>query len=148
MIPSVSFANPKKRERKFDREWIADRRFRKAFLRALELLKKRKKITPKQYVQLKFAAYNGLPIAGVDGGERTDAFITHLRRECESKIAGQDDRPLFDKLSDWWNELDLRSLVNQATNWIVDNWDTVLKVALMLLAFLAAAKAEEEAEAK
>lgn len=52
-------------------------------------------------------------------------FIEHLQTECEN--IAQKSGAFLDDLSDWWNYL---------VNWLVENWDVVLKVLLSLLVFL------------
>ena len=126
---------------------IADRRFRRAFVRALIIQRRRGNITKKQFARAKAAAYSGLPIAASGKGKPDGIFIQHLRKQCEaemkkSKLA---EGPVMSFFDDLFDNLDWSGLFGMVVNWLIENWDKVLGLMLTLLLFLEAAeKAETE----
>lgn len=93
-----------------------DRRFRRQFNIALFRLRGRGEVTADDYRKFRNASFNTLAI------KDEKAFIRLLREDCEQK-AGD----LMDDLVKWWEWL---------TEWLINNWATVLKTILTLLVFL------------
>lgn len=96
-----------------------DRRFRRQFNLALTRLRIRGDITASDAVRYRNATFNAMEL------KDNKAFVQLLREECEQR-AGD----LMDDLVKWWEWL---------TEWIMENWKTVLQVVLSLLVFLEAA---------
>lgn len=97
-----------------------DRRFRRQFNLALFRLRGRGEISSSDYWRFRNASFNAMEL------KDEKAFVQLLREECEQK-AGD----LMDDLVKWWEWL---------TEWIIENWKTVLQVVLSLLVFLEAAE--------
>lgn len=95
---------------------VDDRRFRRQFNLALVRLRAKGEVSGEDYRRYRAASFN---VMALEDGK---AFIQLLREECERK-AGD----LLNDLAAWWQWL---------TEWLVDNWQTVLKVVLSLLVFL------------
>ena len=114
-------------------------RFRRAFTTALTRQRKAGKIDKKTYVKLKRAAWSGMPYALNHGFQKPDSvgtFIYHLRAEIKGKNTATG--PFTDLIEN----LDIFELFERLVNWLVENWEVVLRVALSLLMFLENAEAE------
>lgn len=106
-----------------------ERRFRWIFTRALKIQKRKGKIDAKTYRRFKVAAWSGMPIAGGPGTTERKPLIGHLadRVEKERKSA----TGLFDDFS-----------FDGILQWILENWQLVARIVLMLLVFLDKAESE------
>ena len=104
-----------------------ERRFRRLFLRAISIQKTRGKLDEKKYRRLKVAAWSGLPIAT---GEERGPFIRHLYREVKKHRAA---KGIFDNFE--WS-------FDGVLEWLLENWQLVLRIVLMLLVLLEEAERE------
>lgn len=112
---------------------LADRRFRWVFLRALKRQKAKGEVDAKTYRRLRVAAWSGMPIAGGDGGPKRP-FVGHLREAVDKKR--KNSGGLFDIFdgSEWsWDGV---------LEWMLENWQVILRIALSLLMFLDKAESE------
>lgn len=105
----------------------ADIVFRRQFCTALRRLERRGTISKADAHKYRVACYNRIRLATADG--ESGAFVQLLRKEVDKlrKAAGLD----FDDIM-----VDLSSIFSQVVNWIIENWELVLRVVLMLLVFL------------
>lgn len=92
-----------------------DRIFARRFKRALWRQQAAGVITAEENDLLRKALKNR---KAIEGGR---CFVQALRRRCET-IAGD----MFDNLNlvEWWNIL---------TKWLIENWETILRIAITLI---------------
>ena len=87
-------------------------RYRRRWILALNAQARRGEITPEDYRRLREASYNRRFIEGlIEGIERT------------AKVAGD----FIDDVQAWFKKL---------VDWLIENWPTILKIALSLLLML------------
>jgi hypothetical protein len=99
------------------------------FLRALAKQRRTGKIDAKTYRRFKVAAWSGMPIAVGDLPE-AGPFIRHLHREV---LKAQVKNGIFDGF-DW--------SFDGMLQWLLENWQLVARIVLMLLVFLDKAESE------
>lgn len=109
---------------------LRDRRFRWLFVRALKIQKRKGKIDAKTYRRFRVAAWSGLPIAAGPSGVNKP-FIGHLADAVEKERRSA--KGLFDGF-----EFSFDGILE----WILENWQLVVRIVLMLLVFLDKAEAE------
>lgn len=90
-----------------------DKTFSRQFKRAILRQQVAGVITPEEGSLLRKAVDNRKVI---DNGR---CFVQVLRRRCET-IAGN----MFDDLAEWWRVI---------VEWIVENWETVIRIAITLI---------------
>jgi hypothetical protein len=111
---------------------LRERRFRWVFLRALKRQRAKGKIDAKTYRRFKIAVWSGLPIAGGEGVER-GPFVRHLHREISKAQVANGIFDIFDGF-DW--------SFDGMLQWLLENWQIVARIVLMLLVFLEQSESE------